>query len=583
MNGDNNYWTRRLGRRGFLLGAGAAGAGAAGLALVGCGSSSSDKKTPAGSATAGKTTTAGGSATAKPGGSPGPNATPTDIAESLKAGVENLRQANIFASMNPYKGLDSGALWGFTVFDHLWGTPRSTGEPVLMLAKTKEQPDPTHITFTIPGDATFHDMPPVNGRVVKASDIKMSLETAAKQTTISQTAWWSQTFDHCEAPDDTTITIVLKQPDAWTFSSVNGATAINSSIIPAELLSNISLMDNTVIGSGRYQYVSSDGHSTNFKLARNPKWRIKGQPWLAGLQYKLIQQQAAADAAFSAGQIDALATVNQLETQQLQQQLGNKIKTITAQTTSIWTLVTRADGSFKDPRARQAISEALQRQQFATLMYQGAAIPQGPVPSAFKSYALSTADLAQTWNKEDIKDAKAKLAASGFDTTHQYELKYYTPGDAPAAFAQIVGKQLQENLGINIKLVGEDFGTWLANSLYGGNFDGFISFPSIAYDDPETYISQWSDPNAGRPNWAHFHDDEINALIAKQGQTLDDTEREQQFIQLQKTAWDKGVPYLDLVSPTSSTVIQSYLKNVPSGNGLWDNYTGTTYIDKSSS
>ncbi|MBN9494732.1 hypothetical protein J0H33_15520, partial [bacterium] len=311
-----NYWTRRLGRRGFLAGAGTAGAGLAALALAGCGDDNSNKKTPGASAT-----TPNGSATARPSASGSPGANPTDIPDSLKTGVENLRQGNIFASMNPYKGLDSGALWGFTVFDHLWGTPRSTGAPQLMLAKTKEQPDPTHITFTIPGDVTFHDIPPVSGRILKASDIKMSLETAAKQTKISQTAWWTTVFDHCEAPDDTTITIVLKKPDAWTFSSVNGATAINSSIIPAELLANVDLMDNTVIGSGRYQYESSDGHSTNFKLKRFDKWRIKGQPWLAGLQYKLIQQQAAADAAFTAGQIDRLATVNQLETQQLQQKL----------------------------------------------------------------------------------------------------------------------------------------------------------------------------------------------------------------------------------------------------------------------
>jgi ABC-type transport system substrate-binding protein len=483
--------------------------------------------------------------------------------------------------MNPYKGLDSGALWGFTVFDHLWGTPRSTGAPVLMLAKSKEQPDGTHITFTIPGDVTFHDIAPVSGRVLKASDIKMSFETAAKQTTISQTAWWTSVFDHCEAPDDTTLTIVLKRPDAWTFSSVNGATAINSSIIPAELLGDINQMDNIVIGSGRYQYVSSDGHSTNFKMQRFDKWRIKGEPWLAGLQYKLIQEQAAADAAFTAGQIDSLATVNQLETQQLEQQLGNKINTIEEQTTSIWTLVTRADGQFADPRVRQAISQGLVRKQFADLMYQGAAIPQGPVPSAFKSYALSNEQLAQTWNKEDIADAKAKLSAAGFDLTHEYELKYYTPGDAPAQFAQIVQKQLGDNLGIKIKLTGEDFGTWLANSLYGGNFDGFISFPSIQYDDPETYITQWSDPNAGRPNWAHFHDDTINDLITKQGTTLDDDAREKLFIELQMTGWDHGVPYIDVVSPTSHTCLWSYLKNVPSNDGLWDNYSGTVYIDKS--
>lgn len=568
--GNDKYWTRRMRRRSLLTGAAGLTAGAAGLALVGCGDDSGGASAPSGA-----------SVTPAASASPRPAASSTNPdADIPKDGIYNLRQPNIYASMNPYKGLDSGALWGYTVFDHLWGTPQDTGKPVLMLANHMEQPDPLHITFKFP-EVFFHDKKPVNGRAVKASDIKASFETAARQTTISQTSWWTQSFSHIETPDDSTVTIVLNMPDAWTFSSVNGASPISSSIIPEEILDNIDFMDTDVIGSGRFQFDSAQNGATNFKLSAFPKWRVPGEPWLAGLQYKLIQEQAAADAALLAGEIDSLLMVNKLERDQLTQQMGKKLDVASEQTTSIWTLITRADGNFADPRVRQAISEALDRDQFIKLMYQGDAIQSGPVPAAFKSYSLSDIDLKKTWTKFNVADARALLGAAGFDTSQEYELKYYTPGDQPAAFAQIVQKQLLDNLGIKIKLVGEDFGKWLAQSLYGGDFNGFISFPSIAYDDPVTYIAQWQNPNGGRPNWAHFNNDEINGMITKQQTILDDNERQQALIDLQKKGWEVGVPYLDVHSPTASTGYWWYLKNYQTNHGLFDNYWARTYIDKS--
>jgi peptide/nickel transport system substrate-binding protein len=452
------------------------------------------------------------------------------------------------------------------VFDHLWWWRPDTGETVPFLATRIEQPDQLHIVCTM-GDAVFHDKPPVNGRAVKSSDVKASLETAARQVAMSNAPWWMTVFDHVETPDDRTATIVLKQPNAWSFTPTNGAGAGASSILPQELTSNIDFMDHDVIGSGQYQFVSQE-NGTNFKLERFPKWRIQGQPYLAGLQYKLIQEQAAADAAFAAQQIDVLAPNNKLERDQLLQKMGaNNVTARTGLSNAIWWLEIQANGAFADPRSRQAISMALNRQEFIQLMYFGEAQISGPIPPTFKTYALPDDALRQTWAKEDVAEAKKLLSASGFDTSKQYTLKYYTPGDPQAKFAQIVQSQLAKNLGIQIQLVSQTLNTWLSQSLYAGDFD-FISYPDIAYEDPASFIEvKYVKSIGGRPNYSHFFNDELDGLIQKQAAIFDTSQREAAVLDIQKRAWDLGAPFIPTIVPQVTTLVTA--QHVATRAGGW--------------
>lgn len=563
----DNYWNRRLRRRRLLGGAGTAALGATTWALAGCGDDDDDsgggKTTP---------TTAGvlpGTATAP---------TPTTAGEVVKKdGTLKSRQNAIFASINPYSGLDSGLLWGFTLFDHLWYTPLDTGVRENFLAASIEQQDSMHFTVKLQ-NSVFHDKAPANGRAVKASDVKASLESAAKQTKISNSSWWTQVFDHIETPDDKTVNFVLKAVDAWSFSSTNGGSPIASSILPEEIAKDPSFMDKEIVGSGRYQFVSHE-NGANFKLKRFDKWRISGEPYLAGIDYKLIQEQAAALAAFSAQEIDAVALNNKLEREDLLKKHGDKIVVDTVDSRAVWLVQTRADGPFADARVRQAIYLALDRKEMITLMNFGEGKVSGPVPPAFGE-AITSAEVDSTYAKQDIAQAKQLLGATTFDLNKEYELKYIVPGDRYQQFAQIVQSQLNKNLGIKIKLVGEDFGKWLAQSLYGSQYDGFITYPTLEYDDPSSYIGAYAKQIGGRPNWAAFADDELDALVTKQKTILDDKERRAAVQDLQKKAYTKAAPYIPTFIAISNTANWAYVKGRVVGRGSYGLFSGKTYIDK---
>lgn len=563
----DNYWNRRMRRRRLLGGAGTVALGATTLALAGCGDDDDDsgggKPTP---------TQAGvlpGTATAP---------TPTTAGEVVKKdGTLKSRQGAIFASINPYSGLDSGLTWGFTIFDHLWYTPLDTGIRENFLAASIEQQDAQHFTVKLQ-NSVFHDKAPANGRAVKASDVKASLESAAKQTKISNSSWWTQVFDHIETPDDKTVNFVLKAVDAWSFSSTNGGSPIASSILPEEIAKDPSFMDKELVGSGRYQFVSHE-NGANFKLKRFDKWRISGEPYLAGIDYRLIQEQAAALAAFSAQEIDGVALNNKLEREDLSKKHGDKIVIDTVDSRAVWLVQTRADGPFADLRVRQAIYMALDRKEMINLMNFGEGKVSGPVPPAFGE-AITSAEVDSTFARQDVAAAKQLLGATTFDLNKEYELKYIVPGDRYQQFAQIVQSQLGKNLGIKIKLVGEDFGKWLAQSLYGSQYDGFITYPTLEYDDPSSYIGAYAKQIGGRPNWAAFQDDELDALVTRQKTILDDKERRAAVQDLQKKAYAKAAPFIPTFIAISNTANWGYVKGRVVGRGSYGLFNGKIYIDK---
>lgn len=565
--GRSNYWTRQLPRRRLLAGGTTAALGAAAWALTGCSDSDDDDGEDA--------TPTGGGGT-RPGTPTAP--TPTTAGEVInKDGINKVRQSAIFATINPYAGLDSGLTWGFTIFDHLWYVPLDTGIRENFLATNIEQQDATHFTVTI-GESFFHDKPPINGRPVKAQDIKASFESAAKQTKISNTSWWTEVLDTITTPNEKTLNFTLKKVDAWTFSSSNAGSPIGSSILPQEIAADPSFMDRDLIGSGRYQFVSHE-NGTNFKLKRNEKWRVAGEPYLAGVEYKLIQEQAAALAAFSAQEIYSVGFNNRLEREDMEKKHGKEINVEAEETRVVWVLLCRGDGQWADPRVPQAFSLALDRQEMINLMNFGEGRISGPVPPAFGE-ALPEKEILDTWGKHDPAEAKKLLAATAFDTSKEYSFKYPVLGDRYQQFATIAKSQLEKTLGLKIKLVPEEFGRWLSQSLYGSDFDGFQGFTSLSYDDPTSYIAIYTKLYGGRPNWAGWKNDELDAAVNAQKAILDDRERLKAVQEIQRKAWKAGAPFIPTFVAVGSGASWGFVKGRVTGRGSYGAFNGKLYIDK---
>ena len=313
------YWpSQRVSRRRLLGGVAVAGAAVAAVGIVGC---ASGKKTTGGNSTP----VVQGTAVVNDGTQDGP---PTHL-----GGILNQRMADALPSLNPFGpsilSLVQGLFLGFTVYDHMWYVPTDTGIRELFLATSVEQPDPLTIICKI-GDATFHNKPPVNGRAVKASDIAASYKLFAQQLPVGFD-YLHDVMQDVVAVDDHTVKITQKRPWAWAFTSSNAGSPWSSSILPEELLDKPDFLAKDAIGSGQWVLASHD-NGANVKLRKFDKFRqfagtksVPGQPYLDGIDFKMIADGAPALAAFRAGQTDTYTFDTRTESEDTKQALGDKI------------------------------------------------------------------------------------------------------------------------------------------------------------------------------------------------------------------------------------------------------------------
>ena len=562
MSSENNYWKRtsQISRRRLLGGAGVAGLGAAGLALVGCGD---DDKGSGTSKTPGTTAASG-----TPAGTPVP---------TNREGLWRSHYTVAMPTLNSWDQLNL-SVWGMSIpcYDHLFAVNQLVGETELFLAASLEIQDPTSFVVKIK-PAVWQNKAPVNGRAVTAEDLQktfMGIRKNPKMT--NKDAWWDNTLEKVDVIDDKTIKVTLTKPDAWTFSTNKFASSWTSSILPREHATDPSLMNSDIIGSGMYEYVSFEA-GTRLKAKRSETYRVKGEPNLAGIDARLIQEPAAALAAFSAKELDVYGAQNKLEKDQLVQKHGADVRIAEALSNAVWTLVTRGDGQWADPRVQQAFSMALDRKEMIELIHFGAGKVSGIVPPGHGAWALTEKEVADTYGKFDPAAARKLLAATTFDMSKEYGLKFYTGVANYTSWCEILQSQLQKNLGVKIKLIGEDFGTWINKSLLASNYE-LLSYPSIAYDSPIGFLGGMD--ALGVPNWTAFKNDELTATLRKMESNYDTKSRQQQARDMQKRAWELGNPYIPTFVGTNYTAYQKWVKGTMAGTGSYQFLVGSTWIEK---
>ncbi len=557
-------------RRRLLGGVAVAGATVAAMSVVGC---KTGKK-----GTTSSTPGAGGTAVVSDGAQDGP---PTHL-----GGILNQRLADALPSMNPFGpsilSLVQGLYLGFTVFDHMWYVPTDTGVRELFLATSVEQPDPLTIICKI-GDATFHNKPPVNGRAVKASDIAASYKLFAQQLPIGFD-YLHDVMQDVVALDDHTVKITQKRPWAWAFTSSNAGSPWSSSILPEEILDKPDFLARNAIGSGQWVLASHD-NGANIKLRKFDGFRqfageksVPGQPYLDGIDFKMIADGAPALAAFRAGQIDTYAFANKTESEDTKDALGDEIVVGSDLARDYFTLMLKYEPPFTDIRVRHAFNLLVDRDEMTQLMVEGSALKCPPVPPAHKKYQLPDSDPdLRAYFTHDVAEAKKLLDAAGYDYDQVHEFKHSVrPGDAQVS--QILQQQLQAG-GVKTKLVPEDLVKWFSQSLGTGNFH-MTAFDHIPYEDPDLPLRFYAAGEGNMKNFMGYSNDGVSQAIIGAAEELNEEARVQKVLAAQKAIINDWAPMLNLYSQINYGGRYSYVKGAITGRGSMGLFARTIWLDK---
>jgi peptide/nickel transport system substrate-binding protein len=486
----------RLGRRGFLAGAGLSALGASGLLLTSCGG---DDEEP------------------RPVGAP---ASEPDPLQPRRGGI--LRTAGgpvgTVLDIHRAKAIPESLVWqwaGNFLMRYSASAPYLV-EPDLAKSQPEIPGDGTLLVFRLRPEAKWQDRPPVGARPVTAEDVKASFERIKALAQKSPRSGNYNNVDSITAVDAATLQFKLKQPQADLLAIMADQYDL---VIPKEVAARgdeAITGPADVIGSGPYELTAFDpGRRAQMRRRTDGHWK-PNTAWLDGWDFLSATDDGQRANALFGGQAD-VAEVPPVLARVFEQDPAYQVLRATTPARECL-LINHLSGPAKDPRVRMAISRAIDRRQVYGTVFEGAGVPGGPMTPAAAAWALPESELRQLPGFGDrateLTEAKKLLTAAGYPNGFEDKVITVDAMKMPFVTDVIVANLAEVGIRLKTEVVGSDFAA-LQERAKKGDFT-FAATVLLAgmYPDAQLYLYHHS--RNGAANFGKYANADVDAKLDKQ-------------------------------------------------------------------
>jgi ABC-type transport system substrate-binding protein len=434
------------------------------------------------------------------------------------------------------------------------------------VAESIESEDNQNWTITLKDGWTFHDGTPVDAQsFVDAWNYTANPQNAQDGGSyLSRIAGFQEVQDGAatelsglKVVDDLTFTVQLSAPFAL-FPAVVGYDAFNP--LPDSFFDDPEAFGTHPIGNGPFQADSDFVPGEGITLTRYDDYAGDDAAQAAGMEFVVYADQATAYTDAQDGNVDIVDVIPPDVIESAESEFGdNFINTEVSQITYIG--FPTYDQRFADPRVRQAISMAIDRDAISKAIFSGTRTPAdsfiSPVVDGYREGSCEFCTL-------DVEKANDLLDQAGFDRSQPLDL-WFNAGAGHDAWMEAVGNQLRENLGVEFVLQGNlDFAQYLPLGESKGFTGPFRYGWSFDYPAAESYLTPLFTPQSFPPigsNYPFYENQEVVDLIA-QG---DKAATEEEAIELYQQAEDiiaEDMPMAPLFFTQIQTVHTDNVDNV---------------------
>ena len=405
------------------------------------------------------------------------------------------------------------------------------------LAERWEEPDETTVVFHLRRGVRWHNKPPVNGRELTAEDVRFTYERFLTEKG-NPLKFFLDPVDRVEAVDRYTVRFRLKEPFVWLVHML--ANPAGTWIVPREVVEKQGDLKKaeSAIGTGPFIL---DRYEPNVKTVfrRNPDYFRPGLPAVDGVEWLVLEDDAAGLAAYRTGQIDCAPwhwwVVRHPDLDLFRKSFPhhNYREMISPVTTGLYMRTDKPP--FNDVRVRRAISHAVDRREIIDSVF-GKGEPTPAISRGAPEWSPRIDQLGRgaTYYRHDPKEARRLLAEAGFPQGFKTQLNV-TPGygsDLVDAF-QIVQRQLKV-AGIDAELKLQEYGAYISTTFLG-KYEGMAMGPfSIAWEPHSTLYGMYM-PNQSR-NSGYVNDPKMTAMLKEQMRVKDVETRRQIVFDIQRYA-----------------------------------------------
>lgn len=343
-----------------------------------------------------------------------------------------------------------------------------TPQPLLATSWTVSG-DGLNYRFKIKKGVKFH-----NGREMTADDVVASFKRVLDPKTSSPhaTRFGMVKTVSVQGGD---VVFQLNEPSAPMIGQLSYV-----AIMPADLIGRGADFQRAPMGTGPFKFDRwvTDGF---VQLSKFDEYHVAGQPRLAGLKFNIVPESATREAGIASGTYRFLPVVDAVSAKTLEKNSNVQLlRTNDLGYSLVGMNVSRPP--FDNPKVREALNYALDRDEIVKAVYLGNANVATPVPAALKEWAVPRSDLA--CYKHSVDRAKALLKEAGAPNPLPITINVI-PLQVTTDTAQVVQQQLEKagfKVTLNVQETGKFVQDWRAS-----NFTAFISLNGGGID-PDDYF-----------------------------------------------------------------------------------------------
>ena len=398
------------------------------------------------------------------------------------------------------------------------------GRVVPALAKSYSvSKDGKEYTFVLHSGIKFHD-----GNPCTAEDVKFTFQRLLDPKTAAPYRMYYEAIESIQAVDPTTVKFKMKKVDSnFLFNIARGDAVIVSK-------QSVDRLKSAPVGTGPFKFVEWK-RGDSVIMAKNPDYYVKGLPYLEKVTFKFISDPSAQLAALRAGDIEVIAYDLAPENAPALEK-DARFKVLKGHTTTdVIMAMNHSRKPFNDPKVRQAITLAIDRE----AVIQGAVAGYGtPIGSHMDPTNPYYVDLSRLYPYNPEK-ARQLLAEAGYPTGFGAVLKLPEPYAYARRSGEVIADQLSK---VGIKLVIEviPMGQWVDRVFKNADYDLTVMGHAEPFD-----IEIYSRPNY----YFRYGNPKFLELIKKAEGEMNEQARKKIYEQAQRMLADDFVNVYLFINP----------------------------------
>ena len=278
-------------------------------------------------------------------------------------------------------------------------------------------PDARSFTFHLRKGVKFQDLPPVHGRELTSADVKFSAEYGGatgefKGARPGDQAFFFEGLERIDTPDKYTAAFHFKDPYV---PFISYAASDYFPILAREIYDQDRNFQDRIVGTGPLMLDSEASQKgTRWVWKRHPDYYEAGKPYLDGIRWLVLPQEAAAFAGFQVKQLDILHQgVDVQDAQQIAKSNPEAVSQRYLEHAGIEIYMSQLparNSPVRDVRVRRAISLAIDRDEINRVLFGGEA--QWSLPGARPG--LFTEAEAKQLYRHDPAEARRLVTEAGY-------------------------------------------------------------------------------------------------------------------------------------------------------------------------